>query len=251
MAYPELLVSTIKTRVRRFMGWMRDENWPADVDVVQVVNEVGDWLTNLHTWNYLQRPVVELDIVADQEFIALPDDFAAILDVLPSRSGARTISMQDSIAVARARAGFAPGGTLLIGALASEDPDGTGAAEWRIDIGPIPIASEDGALQLVYRAGWVPVTATTSKVSLPGFMHMPLLRAVAIYMKGWEHDAQGSLEDRLDRFVQSSVIQSAIDRDDQVQTQLGPMMGTAESIVLGSDGDTYTQDRTNVQITTG
>ena len=66
-------------------------------------------------------------------------------------------------------------------------------------------------------------------------MHSVYFRAVQLYLGGHERDKEGTLEERLDSLMHSSMFRTAVDRDDTMQVDVGPVLGTLEDQIRGGD----------------
>ena len=54
---------------------------PASLSFEGLVNEAGRWMTGLRAWSYLRAPDAFLSVVANQDFIDLPQGYGRLLAV--------------------------------------------------------------------------------------------------------------------------------------------------------------------------
>lgn len=226
MASDELTVARYQQRVARGCGWRRPSDWPADMPVTEFVNDVGEWFVSAEPWNFLTRPPVYLGIVNGQEYSELPDDFGRLLSVTGSSFGTYSIRLEDPTAVAGARVSGATNPSCFLGCITHGAPTTAGPrASARLDLGPIPSVTQAQAFQLAYQAGWTTCLNANDHILLPRWTTSLFVMAGSAWMQGLEQPKRGSIEDRLDRLVTSSLWQAAVNRDSEMQADLGPMRG--------------------------
>jgi hypothetical protein len=230
----ELTLQKLTDRMARFVNWDATD-WPTEISPAMVANEVGDWLFGAVEWNFLNAATVDLDLVNGQSYIALPADFGTTTE--RSVRGktfsyfALALRTMEEVALARQIAA-SPGAGYYVGALIFEDPVGTVVTPTpRIEIGPVPTSDFDAAFTLTYSRRFVPVDSPDDVCRVPDFMQPLYIRACCLWLAGYEKDAGGSLEDRMDRLQASSLWMNAISRDANTQQGFGPSSGSAASQV--------------------
>lgn len=225
----ELTVTRLKERVARFMGWKRAEDWPAELEIVTVANEAGEWLTSRRPWQWLQRSPVNLALTAGQDFVTLPTDFGRHIAVVGRGTNAYSIRRGDMSEVAAARADIQGAPRTFVYCYGYSGPSVAGPKpDVRMFIGPVPTATIANAFVLTYAAGWKPLVGGGDHVLVPSWMIPLYVRAVCMYVGGLEREIEGTLEDRLDRLEASTLFEAAADRDDTTEEDLGPMRGGVE-----------------------
>jgi hypothetical protein len=222
----ELTVARCKDRVRRALGWKRPTDWPAELPITEVCNEVGEWLCGARDWNFLVRPPRYLVITDGVGYIELPDDFTQILGVYAANEASYGIRPGDPMEVARMRANQVGAETSFVWCLSHGAPAADGPkAVVRLELGPIPAATNAQAFILAYKGGWVEVDDAADHIVLPTWVTSLYVRACALYVRGQEKEARGEVEDLLDRLVGSSLWQAVEARDDAMQQDLGYLRG--------------------------
>lgn len=234
-------------RAARFVHWNKPENWPFEFDRVIAANEVGEWLVNCEPWNWLLRPSALLGLTSGQGYIALPSDFGRIVSLTWVRGSGYVICLEGQQAVDEARAGLI-GGTLYKAAILHSAPTSSAAPVARLELGPVPTITKTDVFRLSYYAGWRTCSSENDVVPVPAWLVGLYVRALALYMAGWERDDDGTLEERLGQLRLSSLYQQAVDRDDTLQTDLGPVRGSAEDQITGGTGESFFSDQSNPTI---
>lgn len=231
----ELTIATLQARAARSMGWQRAGDWPAELPIVDVANEVGEWLYS-YSWAHLARPPAYLDLVQGAGYCVLPDDFGRCVDLIGSPAGIATISLQTlaQVAVAR-REGFGRT-TSYVGAFVQQSFEPPGPAGlWRLEVAPVPIASVTAAFILTYYAGWAQAESTSTHVQVPTWLRPLYIHAVCQYLAGYEHDGEAGVAERLASVRVSPLWEAAMERDFSVQQDLGPMLGGSGQTTLDDD----------------
>lgn len=237
----ELTVDRLRERIARSMGWRRPEDWPAEIEPVEIANEAGHWLYSFD-WNALSRPPATLSLVADQGWIDLPSDFGAMVgDKITTVTGyGHALRLATMVQVRDARATTASGSALsYVGCVTHTAPGLAGPRSLaRLEIGPVPSASAADVFLLSYKAGWVEVSDGSDHILVPSWMQSVFVSAATAFVGGREQESGGSVEDRLDRLVASSLFAAVRSRDLAIQPELGVMRGgVAET--LGCEGEPF------------
>lgn len=234
----ELTVLRAQQRIARSMGWKRPTDWPSDMPVTELLNEVGEWFVSAEDWNFLTRPPTWLATVNGQGYCDLPADFTRHLALFASTQNGIGITPADPTAVALAQAtGTGPSSTYLACFTFGSPTVAGPKAKARLDLGPIPTSDVAQAFVLAYKGGWTTVAKSDDHIVLPGHVTALYVRACCAWMGGLEQEKRGSVEDRLDRLVTSSLWQAAVDRDDTMQQDLGMVQGGvgAQFLAYGED----------------
>jgi hypothetical protein len=110
-----------------------------------------------------------------------------------------------------------------------------GRPEPRLDLWPTPTADLVDAITLVYRAGWEHLDEDTHLVSVPEWLEGAYLQLVRAHARGYEREDVRTMADLVAEVMGGPHMVAAIDRDDQMQSDFGPLMGGAtESMRDGS-----------------
>lgn len=124
--------------------------------LIQDLNDAGRALVNDHPWSWRTRTRCPLDLIANQPFVDLPEDFGEVIDV--STEGGTSITVvQTSIQdINRFRQWNQYDAYSLHIAFkdAFEEPTGDGVNQLRAQIFPTP-AADRSDVYLTYRASWV------------------------------------------------------------------------------------------------
>lgn len=232
-------------RAARMVHWAKPQNWPMELDRLPVANEVGEWLCSAEEWNWLKRPGVTLSLVASQAYIALPSDFGRLVSLSPVSGSAVRVRLEDQAAVDQARAYTTPGGTLFRGCLAYSAPTATAVPAPLLLLGPVPGVSLADCIRLSYIATWRTCDSESDVIPMPLWMQPLYIRAVALYLAGWERDKGGTVEQRLATLVADPLYMAAVHRDDAMQVDMGPIRNTAEDMIMGGDAEFIYSNQTS------
>lgn len=219
------------------------------IGTLLAVNDAGQWLTSSRPWNYLRGGMEALDLVEGQDWVALPENFGAILSVEQTASYTNTFEFVTLDALLEHRAaGVAPSGATLMAALTYDHADIVGTSSSpsatvtpttdaekraakspiaRLELYPTPDADSEGALICFYRRGWVNVYEDTDTIFVPPWLDNVLIRASILFAKGYEEEDFIQLEDALTKFALGRQMASAIRMDNGQQRVLGRVRGGA------------------------
>lgn len=234
----ELTVARAQGRIARSMGWRRPTDWPAEYPITELLNEVGEWFVGVRDWNFLVRPPAYLEVVEGQSYCELPDDFTQHLSLDSATTFARRVTLEDPAVVGRAQADVAQAGGAFVACFNYGAPTTAGPmAKARLELGPIPDVSDAQAFVLTYKGGWVEVNDAGDHIVLPKWVRAHYIRACSAWLGGLEKEAQGSIEERLDRLVESHLWQSMVERDDNAQQDYGQSRNGVGSCTPSDDDD--------------
>lgn len=238
---PELTLERLKAKVARHAAIRRPQDWPEAWSIVDIANDAGEWLVGLRPWNWLAAAPASLDIVAGQSFLTLPDDFGRFIALRSQGTSAHVVKMgsMEEVVIARGN-GSATAGT-FIGAMLMTRPSLAGPKPVsRIELGPIPSSTSTAALLLAYTSCWPTISQSGDHVIVPSWLMAAYVRACACFFGGYEREGEGSLEERLDRLLASSVMQSAFEYDDSLEQDLGRIRhGAAEMLTLEAEDSPF------------
>lgn len=100
----------------------------------------------------------------------------------------------------------------------------------RIDLWPDPSVDLEAALSIYYRGDWEPLDEDDHFISTTAWLEGIYLQAVRAVTRGYEREDMASMSTRLGEIYASPWMQSAIQRDDEMQPDMGPMRGGAVEI---------------------
>ncbi len=228
-----MTVDRLRERIARSMGWRRPQDWPSQIEPVEIANEAGHWLYALEDWNCLARPDADLSLVVDQSWIDLPADFGAIVSdrVRTSTGFGHSLRLGTQEEVRDARDTNLGSALAYVGCIVHTGPGLTGPRSTaRLEIGPVPSASATSVFKLSYKAGWVEVGDGSDHILVPSWMQSVYVEAATAFVAGREAEDAGSLADRLDRLTTSALMIALRSRDGAIQTSFGPMRGGVGSM---------------------
>ncbi len=203
-----------------------------------IVNEAGRFLVSLRTWTFQLRPTTLLGIVNAQSFINMKADFGRFAGPPvsgPAAQRTRVLELRSLDFVNRMRSSINPPNDMdgiYYGALVSSPlalPGGIPTP--RLEIWPTPTVSDPNAFSCTYWANWDDIAADTEYVNIPGFVEGLFRHLVRETAAGYESDDNASVWDRMDAIVASKVYEAAVIADSGMQSNLGPPLGGAASLV--------------------
>lgn len=225
----EMTVDRLKQRIMRAMGWRRPQDWPSELEPVEIANEAGEWLYSIEEWNSLARPLALLSIVADQSWIDLPADFGRIVgDCVTTQTGFGHTLRLGTIDEVRDAQSLQPGGNSLcyVGCITHTGPTLAGPRSLaRLEIGPVPSTSQDDAFQIAYKAGWVEVSDGSDHILVPTWMTSVYVAAATAFVAGREAEEGGDVDDRIAKLLLGPQMIALRNRDLSVQSSFGQMRG--------------------------
>lgn len=195
---------------------------------IAIVNAAGRHLFSCRQWNVATRATAAVDTVSGTNYCLLSSasDFGEVIDVQVTNSTTTMVRVVTMAEILRWR---------------TSQLTGTGfgyrvAFSWRtisslqvpvMEIWPTPTASSTGTFTLMYRAKWVDVTDDNTILVLPQFMEPVLTQFCRAFARGLEDHEGGSLETRLAEVEKGAVFAAATSQDGAMQTNFGPMRGSA------------------------
>jgi len=102
-----------------------------------------------------------------------------------------------------------------------------GPPQPRLDIWPTPTTDSLGGLLVYYRGGWMTVTNDRQMLYLPEWMETLYLLAVRAFARGYEREADGTVNMRLADIKQGPIFMAAQQRDKEMTPTIGSMTGGA------------------------
>lgn len=130
--------------------------------LIHDLNDAGRALVNSYAWSWRTRNNVALNLIADQKFVVLPDDFGQIIDIYAENAQTYVVHQTSLADINRMRAwGQYDARNLYI---AFEDAyeasnDSDGVLQNRAEIYPTP-SSDRSDITISYRSKWVDMSSS-------------------------------------------------------------------------------------------
>lgn len=200
------------------------------VDPEVVVNEAGRYLVSMHRWQFLEREPLNLQFIASQDHVDLPEDFDSVTFIEASSRLESTVVMTSLSHVQFLRSS------------PLDDPFHYWVAiEWvaqqstvsrpkpQLSIYPTPGTTESGALKMGYRAGWKTLVEPDEVPNVPVSCDSLLIQLVRAFTLGYADEAKGtgSVVRRLEPIEQSAMLNRIKQQDGMRLQSLGQMQGGA------------------------
>lgn len=202
---------------------------PLDPRLDDVVNQAGRYMCAMNPWAFLERPPVELDFVANQNYVLLPDDFDQLVS-LDVPVGIQTSVILTSIARIlnlRANTWTEPFNYYVALEYPAQESVDEPPPKARLAIFPTPGTTESGGLHLQYRAGWVDLVDMDDAANTPAKFDALLVQIVRAFALGYsdERRGPGSVAQRLEPIESSTMVRRLKENDSLDQQNLGRMDG--------------------------
>lgn len=205
------------------------------VDAARLVNLAGRQLTRLTAWSFLVRPPVDLNLIAGQDWIDLPDDFQRLegRGVVANNLIISTVRMVSLSDLAMLRAANLGGdidwhATLVYAAKAA------GGEPYRpptLAIHPTPTETSIAALKLNYRAGWRHLVAGGDAANVPDDVEGLLIDIVRAVTRATIHRRPATVE--LEPILRSQAYRDLRSSYGAQQPLRGPIRGGCLSAPFG------------------
>lgn len=99
-----------------------------------------------------------------------------------------------------------------------------------LEIWPTPSDNTTGAMRIFYRSRWAEVTADTSEIDIPDFIHDLLIYIVRAYAAGYVRGDVASIHERLAAIHNSPILAVAKRSDGMIQPYFGAINGGGNQI---------------------
>ena len=163
--------------------------------------------------------------------VALPDDFAEVIDIQPTQGLVNSFQMVDPAFLNQLRTNeVAVGNFRMFGAIVRGESirKMKGPGSYRLELYPFQTDNENNKLTLFYRAGWKTLAGSENTyIPVPDYCESLYKQLVRTFAKGYEEDDVASLHMRLAELEQSPLLRHAKMRDGGMQNTLGQMAGGA------------------------
>lgn len=208
------------------------------LDVDAIINDAGIEFVGAHEWKFLERPSTTLDFTAGVGYVDFPSDFGQLVAIEATEDNPYAFQLVDYDTFARYQStGFLgePGGSF--GTIVHPGQTSTSAAAGaaRLLLYPTPTSNVDDALRIFYRAGWTTLSSDGSVPNFPAYCEPVFVQFVRAFAFGSEEQDQGTVEQRLESIMSSSMFRRLVDRSDSVQHDYGPERNGAIGSVLSVD----------------
>jgi len=194
-------------------------------DISSIIDRAGRYLFSMHQWAWRKRPLVDLDFVADQAWVDLPEDFGfgTLLSVTMTDEvsyGVELTTLAD-IAYLRGQT-ITPSGLYHVAvAFPNQETTESPLRPARLEVTPTPSSANTGSVTVGYKAGWVPLATGASVANIPGeveFLLIQIVRGMAIWMETNDRS-------HLDAIETSPSLERIKVSDGGIQTNSGQMGG--------------------------
>ncbi len=202
---------------------------PSFFEMMTLVNIAGQDLANGHEWCWLDDTTLDLDLTADQDFVAIPANVRRVvaIQVRDSRTHYRVWASPEQILALRQSFTGIPNG-FHIGM--SHHQSTTGGAPTRtLELWPTPSANETAFFKLWYQAQWTDVDGANDLISLPRWMEPLFLEYCREWALGWTYPESGNPAQRITALKQTSVYRDAQNTDGALLGKLGRLENGAAS----------------------
>ena len=199
---------------------------------VDLVNQAGEFFASMAHWRFLDRNPVNLTLVADQSWLALPSDFRSIQSATFGDNLARSFELVDLTRIIWLRGSAQITSTMFYAAVTwpgQTDVTSSPPAP-RLELFPTPNADVTGNPVVIdYNAGWEPMSSATDVANVPNWIIPLLIEVVRQYTLGiLDSDrGRGSVSTRMVPVLASDFLRRMQIRDGAAQANLGYMRGGA------------------------
>lgn len=210
---------------------------PTELSSREIANQAGLYWSTMHSWRALERPPWPLNLVANQQYVALPVDFGQLLSVA-TRPGVPRLRMSNARTwnEYQAEVGSGSAGGYLGYVLHPTQTSRTlapGTPQLWLD--QEPTAAVVDAFQITYRAKWVDFTdGEEEKANIPDWCEALYLALVAAFAMGLEQPHNGSLSQRLIDVEDGPLFLRARQYDATIQPDYGPITNGAAELQTGA-----------------
>lgn len=160
----------------------------------------------------------------------LPSDFRKVLSIVPTEGLVSSFTFTNMASIAAMRAnGINVSGLVYWGAITYGRNRATtgGQPVPRLEIYPTTQTSVSNALKLNYVAGWQTLTSDSVVVEIPDFVDNLYIQLVRSFARAYAQEDTAQLDVRLSVIHKGPLYKAAIDRDGEVQGNMGQMLGGA------------------------
>lgn len=228
--------------IRHELGGRTDSR----ISELAVVNRAGEYLCARREWKFLERGPVDLDVVANQGYMSLPDDLSSVMSL--TVKGSTFVDFQPTTlgdVLERRALGTTDPHCPIFWALSYNDSANDGGDPVPIAlIYPSPVSDQIGYASLVYRAGWKRLSTVSDSTMLcgkngrlPDWCEALFVEYIRAFAAGYERSTAGSVSDRLAAVDSGPLYAAAVRRDIKAQRTKGIMAAMPSAERSWSDGD--------------
>jgi hypothetical protein len=198
----------------------------AVLPTLQLVNMAGRHLCRMTAWRWLEGESVLLDVVADQEWIALPENFSRAIS-LQTVDGNAAINWITRAELDNHRQSItqATDTGLMSAVVVTVAGSGETPPTARLEIHPPRASSATGFLRLTYKAKWADLTGDSNYVPIPDWCEDLYVLILQAYARGFMREEQGTVDIRLSALKSGTIFRDAIREDRTKQTEWGRIKG--------------------------
>jgi hypothetical protein len=239
-----MLASDVYRRIEHAIGG----KLPKEVSPQDVANEAGRTLVGMRGWHYLGSTVAPVSIVAGQDYMELPGDFAALEDVRSTGDLYNRVRISTGQELNEA-AILGANGIHFVAVVTYEQVDidatDTTAADKRgaipiLRLSPTPDANVLDTLQLVYTRTWTELSDDNQAVTIPHYMEALYLEVCGSYARAVQNPEDALVGESLARVMNGLLYLSAAKTDASMSPTLGVMrngIGTNSEVNYYDNGD--------------
>lgn len=198
----------------------------AAVLLPDLVNDAGRYLTEMHEWDYLERPVATLSTVQDQAYLTLPADFGKLIDIGNTADyDWNSVKLVPADIFQRIKATDIEDNlqTWLCLEWPTQTAVTANAGSPRLAIYPTPSASVADRYWVRYRAGWTTLSANTSVPNIPAAIEPLFVQVLRAMVRG-EVSGEGPVKP-LEDIERSAMLQRLKQSFGRVDPGIAPMEG--------------------------
>lgn len=205
-----------------------------DLNPVEIVNVAGQHLVSMFEWSWLERPAVELDLVASQNYVDLPLDFGKAISVQVNSQISKFTWTPLSDILRKRASDLSVSGLQYWGGIEYSSPTSSAAPTPRLALWPTPASSVTDGLLLYYRAKWPGVTNDSYLVPVPDFIEPLMLELIRAFAIGWEESESASVGEMVARVEAGPIALAAMTNDQGTQWDFGRVEGGAAASFMDS-----------------
>lgn len=197
------------------------------LNVDKIVNEAGNYLYDMHPWEWRMGASVSLDFVANQNWIELPRDFAEIVGIDVTSSVVKDVRQTDIETILELRSDTAD--VVFDYWVAPEHPDQHSRSEppahTRLAVYPTPTSASASAITLIYRRQWVELQNGEDVPNVPPRWYLLLRQLIRATARGYSLTVPGDVFEHLEPIEQSALLMNLKEAGGREHSDLGMLQG--------------------------
>jgi hypothetical protein len=214
---------TLKTAIKHTLGG----DPAAGASYARIINGAGRAWTAAQEWYYLANRTATLTATVGSEWVALPADYQAFVNLVPDGDGYATLALvQPAEFIEIAEAGTLGNVASYIATIQYRDVSGD-VEPW-LRLYPTPSIAD--TFTLVYDAQWGDVNDDEDEIPVPKFAEHAFEEWVRMYARGMDEEDAASLADRMAALKASPLFLDVARRDALVTgAVVSPGRGAAQA----------------------